>query len=414
MSAIVIDDLMKRVGKQRVFSNLNLEILDGEFFTLLGLKESGKTTLTRILMGYLKTNKGSALIYDMDCNKDSKEIKESVTFVPQDVLLQDNIRANTIFKKTLSAHNLKSTEDIEVLCDYFNFDRHLKIGDMDENERKIFSIINALIVKPRLVILDEPIKGLNHESRIKLFDHLKNLNQQENVTIFMLTDSLIEAKKHSKRIAYLHNGVIKDIEYVNAKPANDKILRINNYRGNLNHFTSIGAHLIKDEPDETILYYDQNLTELSKVIYEEGLESYSLENADLKDKIEAYYADDNTYITKEQIQKERPLVSSPEKNSLEAIEINGVLVEETESELKKMSSDKISEDTKDHTIISSSTMDESQVTKSEPSKPYTDQAIINTKDSDSVTEAHSLSKENVQDQTVVIDTKNSNNEEDAQ
>ena len=54
MSAIVINNLTKRVGKRKIFSNLNLEVIEGESLALLGLEESGKTTLAKILFNYLK------------------------------------------------------------------------------------------------------------------------------------------------------------------------------------------------------------------------------------------------------------------------------------------------------------------------------------------------------------------------
>ena len=116
MSAILIDNLTKRSRRETLLDNLNLEVLDGEFYTLLGTKDSGKETLTKILMGILKANSGQALIYDMDTFKESKEIKESVSFVSKEIFLPDNMRAMSVFKKTLASHNLKSTEDIDLLA----------------------------------------------------------------------------------------------------------------------------------------------------------------------------------------------------------------------------------------------------------------------------------------------------------
>ena len=79
MSAIVINDLTKGKGKDKVLQKLNLEILDGEFFSLLGTEKSGKTTLARIIMGFLKPNSGSIKDYDMDSFKETKKIKENTS-----------------------------------------------------------------------------------------------------------------------------------------------------------------------------------------------------------------------------------------------------------------------------------------------------------------------------------------------
>lgn len=333
MSAIVITDLTKRLGKQRVLSNINLEILDGEFFSLLGTENSGKTTLAKIIMGYLKPNNGSIRIYDMDSFKESKEIKESTSLVFEDLILNSNLKVNSLLKKTLNAHNLSSTEDIDTLCDYFELNGSNRISALDNREMKILSIINALVTKPRLLVLDNPTKDLNESDINKLFSHIKKLNETEGLTVLLLSDSLSEAKKYSSRIAYLSNGKIQNIEYNNQKIAEDKVLKIPEYRGNLNYFTSIGARLIKDEDDETILYYDKEIPALSKVIYEENLVNYELKNAKLEDKINAYYSGDNPNpenFAKPVKKTDASLTAETNNNTINAEKINGV----TESTIK--------------------------------------------------------------------------------
>lgn len=335
MSAIVINDLTKRKSKEKILSNLNLEILDGEFFSLLGTENSGKTTLARIIMGYLKPGSGSIRVYDMDSFKESKEIKETVSFVPQDMIFDSKIKSYALLKKTLSTHGLSNTEDIDVLCDYFEFNSNLRICDLRDRERKLLAIINALVIKPRLLILDSPAKFLEEKDIDRLFSHVKKLNESEGLTVLLLSDSLREAKKYSSRIAYLSDGKIQDTEYNNVKAAGDKVLKIDSYRGNLNYFTSIGARIIKDEEDETILYFDGALPELSKVIYEEALENYVLEDAKLSDKVNAYYKGENAKLPRKKVEPiKTEVVESPtekiSENGLETSEINDV----TESTVK--------------------------------------------------------------------------------
>ncbi len=330
MSAIVINDLTKGKGKDKILSNLNLEILDGEFFSLLGTDKSGKTTLARLLMGYLKASSGSIKLYDMDSFKESKEIKESVSFVPEDMIYDSKIKSFALLKKTLNAHNLSNTEDIDILCDYFDFNSNLRVCDLRDRERKLLAIINALVIKPRLLILDSPSKFLEEKDIERLFSHIKKLNEQENLTILLLSDSLREAKKYSSRIAYLSEGKVQDIEYNNVKASGDKVLRITSFRGNLNYFTSIGARILKDEEEETVLYFDGPLPELSKVIYEEGLENYVLEDAKLSDKVNAYYKGENAKLPRknqEKIEVQNKDIKLEKDNTVEATSINGVTEE---------------------------------------------------------------------------------------
>lgn len=333
MSAIVINDLTKGKGKEKVLSNLNLEILDGEFFSLLGTEDSGKTTLARIIMGYLKPSSGTIKVYDMDSFKESKEIKESVSFVPEEMIFDSKIKSYNLLKKTLKVHNLTNTEDIDVLSDYFEFNSNIRVCDLRDRERKILAILNALITKPRLLVLDNPSKFLEEKDIDRLFSHLKKLNETENLTVLLLSNSLRQAKKYSARIAYLSDGKIQEIEYNNVKVAGDKVLKIDSFRGNLNYFTSIGARIIKDEEDATILYFDGPLPELSKVIYEEALENYVLEDAQLDDKVNAYYKGENANIPrrektveKENLIKENKteIINHSSKDTVETSTINGM------------------------------------------------------------------------------------------
>ena len=172
MDAIVIENLTKKLGKRRILSNLNLEVLENESMAVLGLKESGKTTLAKTLFNYIKPSKGKIYIYDLDCKKDSKAIKESVSFVPQEIIFDGNSRAANIFRNTLNFHNLKNTDEVDKLCAYFNFNSRLKVADMNESEKRILSIINALIIRPRLLVIDEGLKELDSNQKDSLFSYL--------------------------------------------------------------------------------------------------------------------------------------------------------------------------------------------------------------------------------------------------
>ncbi|RVU54187.1 ATP-binding cassette domain-containing protein [Anaerosphaera multitolerans] len=292
MSAIVISDLTKRIGKKSVFSNLNLEVLEGEFFALLGLEDSGKTTLSKILFNYLKPAKGKVTIFDMDCVKDSRAIKESVGFVPEEVYFQENVKIINLLKTTLNTHNLKSLEEIDMLLDYFGLDSKMKVLDMNNNEKKLFSIINALIIKPRLLIMDEPTKYLEQEQIEKLFEYLNKMKEENSLTLFMLTKSLSEAQRFCDRVAYLYDGSIKEIESMSNKVSSDKIIKIYNDLEDLDPFINIGAKIISTTKNNIVLYYDKDMRVLSRIIYESGIDNYSIENSSLSDKIAAYYKEE--------------------------------------------------------------------------------------------------------------------------
>lgn len=287
MSAILITDLSKKIGREVVFSSLNLEVLDGEFFALLAPEKKGKTTLARILFNFLKPSRGKVLIYDMDVTKESKTIKEGVALVPSEIMINENIKASTIFNRTLSGHNLSNKDELNHLLEYFDFDQRLRFSDMSEREQKIFSIINALIFKPRLIIMDDGTKNLTNEDKIKLFSYLRNLKQEDNLTLLMLSDDLPMAQSYFDRVAILKDGEVKDMEYVKDRISNDKVLVIKEPVNDLSDFERIGARIIRDELELHELYYNGSMVELTSVIYRLGLKNYSIFDSTLEDKVKA-------------------------------------------------------------------------------------------------------------------------------
>ncbi|MDO5041495.1 MAG: ABC transporter ATP-binding protein [Peptoniphilus sp.] len=346
MSAIVINNLTKRIGRNKIFSNLNLEVMEGEIFALLGLEKSGKTTLAKILFNYYTPPRGKAYIYDMDCSKESKTIKESVSYVPQSLLYQDNLKAGTIFRNTLSFHNLKNTDEISNLTSYFNFNPRVKFGDMTDSEKRIMSIINALIIRPRLIVLDEATKELDLEQIEKLFKYLKELRKNEGLSVLFLTDSLVEAQRYCDRAAYLYEGEIKEVEYLKDKVSNDKIIKIYGPFHNLNAFMDIGARLIKNDPFEKIFYYDKDMVILSRVIANAELTSYSIEDSSLSDRITAYFTNDVDYAAYsenvESAENQETLFGDSNEDLSESTKDNTVVFqEESVEDIQELPSDEL-------------------------------------------------------------------------
>ena len=288
MSAIVVSGLTKKFRRDLVFNDFNLEVFDGEIFSIMGMEGSGKTTLARILFHFLKPNKGSVRIFDMDGQKESKSVKEFTGYVPEDVWIYDNLKPMAIFKHTLAFHGLKNTDDIQSLMEFFELDNRHKFSDLTDSERKRVAIINALITKPKLLVLDNPSKHLNHAMLDKLFTHIKRLQSSEGLTVLLLTDDMSIGQRYGDRGAYLAGGRLTGIEYLKDKKNNDKILRIFDELINVNAFEEVGASLLKDESGDVEFFYDGYLPTLTTVLHQQKVKNYVLEDAELEDKVEIF------------------------------------------------------------------------------------------------------------------------------
>lgn len=288
MSAIVVRELTKKFRRQLVFNDFNLEVFDGEIFSVMGLEGSGKTTLARILFNFYKPNKGSVTIFDMDAQKESKSVKEFTSYIPADVWVYDNLKPTALFKQTLAFHGLKNTDDIQSLMDYFELDDKHKLLDLTDSERKRVAIVNALITKPKLLVIDDPTKSLGRGMVEKLFTHLQRLKRSEGLSVLLLTDDLSIGQRFADRGAYLSGGRLVGIEYLKEKKNNDKLLRIFDELVAVDAFESIGADLLKDESGDVQFFFDGYLPTLTTVLHQQKIKNYTLEDAQLENKVDAF------------------------------------------------------------------------------------------------------------------------------
>lgn len=214
MSAIKIDNLVKDYKKIKALEGINLEVKQGEFFGFIGPNGAGKSTTIKVLLNFIYPTKGDAKIFNLDCGKDSKIIKEQIGYVPSEINYYKNMKVKEILDYSLSFKKVKDREKLEKLCDIFEVNLDKKIGDLSLGNKKKIAIIQALIGKPKLLILDEPTNGLDPLMQKKLFEVLMEENKK-GTTIFFSSHNLNEVQKFCDRVAIIKNGKIIDIKEIN-------------------------------------------------------------------------------------------------------------------------------------------------------------------------------------------------------
>lgn len=286
MSAIVVNSFNKKFNGVSL-RDLNLEILDGEFFALLGDENSGNTILGKVIFNFLKSQRGSVRVFDLDPSSDSKEIKQYCAYSPKEIYFNDNPKAITVFKNTLKTHNLKTTDELEYLLEYFNFDERQKVNDMEDCDKRIFSIINALIVKPRLAVMEYMKDGLPKDVVAKLFVYLENKREEEGLTLLFVSGDYENAQRYCDRVAVMEEGHVKEVTYVKDKLSNDKILRIYHENIDMERFDNIGCVPIYRGKNYSELYFNGDAGLLASLIANEDIKDFTIEDADLSQKIRA-------------------------------------------------------------------------------------------------------------------------------
>ena len=209
MEAIKTLNLTKKYKDVVAVDNLNLTVLKGELFSLLGINGAGKTTTIKMLCGLTEPTSGDALLGGKSVINESGEVKKFIAVSPQE---------------TAVAPGLSVKENLEFICGVYGFDTqkktskvlelinllglekvaNKKAGKLSGGMQRRLSIAMALITEPEILFLDEPTLGLDVIARSDLWEIIRSLKGK--VTIILTTHYMEEAESLSDRIAIMKDG----------------------------------------------------------------------------------------------------------------------------------------------------------------------------------------------------------------
>jgi ABC-2 type transport system ATP-binding protein len=205
---VEIIDISKKFNNNFALKNINLQIFEGEILGLLGPNGSGKSTLLKLILGMLKPDTGKIIVYGYDVTKDALNVRKITGYVPEDPRLYEFLTGMEYLDFIC---NVFGVNDTNLVYDYLKiFDIYEKKDEMISSyslgmKRKL-SIIAALIHKPKLLLLDEPLNGLDPKSARIFKDILFEL--KERTTIIFSTHILEIAQAICDKIVILDKGQI--------------------------------------------------------------------------------------------------------------------------------------------------------------------------------------------------------------
>jgi ABC-2 type transport system ATP-binding protein len=217
MNAIDVRSIVKKFGEFTAVNGISFAVDEGEIFGLLGPNGAGKSTLIRMLTTLLPPTAGTALINGFDVIKQADGVRRSIGVIPQAMTsdLELSVEENLIiFSKLYGVPRAKRERLIDGLLAAVELTqwRHAQVKNLSGGMRRRVEIARGLVHEPRIFFLDEPTTGLDPVSRVAVWEMLRAIKRERDLTILLTTHYMDEADKLCDRIAIVDHGELKALD----------------------------------------------------------------------------------------------------------------------------------------------------------------------------------------------------------
>lgn len=224
------NQLSKRYGKHQALDKVSIHVRKGEIYGLIGKNGAGKSTLFKVIMGLAKQSSGEVRLFHAKTENERNEAKHRMGFM---------MEAN-FFPYLTAKQNLEFFRKLKGIADKNEVDRVLKLVEMDGIKKpfKSFSmgmkqrvaIANAMMGNPDLVLLDEPINGLDPQGIADFRKLVQKLNQERQMTFLVSSHILGELGMMATRFGFIHEGKLVeeiDRETIHQKTQERVVIKVN-------------------------------------------------------------------------------------------------------------------------------------------------------------------------------------------
>jgi len=219
MLAVHIVDLKKYFGDFSALRGVSFNVEEGSIFGLIGPNGAGKTTTFRIIVGLLLPSSGTVEVFGKNVVEQLREIRRMISYLPEDAGSYRNITGYEFLKMVSQIYFNKTSEADDAL------ELGIKLADLGErihDKMKTYSkgmkrriqVARALMVRPKLAILDEPTAGLDVVYSKNIRDTIKVFSKEYGVTVLMSSHNMLEVEGICEKIAVIDKGKILVEGYV--------------------------------------------------------------------------------------------------------------------------------------------------------------------------------------------------------
>ena len=214
MSSIIeVKNLVKKFGDLTAVNGISFDVTRGEIFAFLGPNGAGKTTTIKMLTTLLAPTSGEILLDGKNPVHDEAAARRSFGIVFQDPSLDDELTAlenmefHAVLYKVPKEVRRKRIEELMRFVELWDRRNDLVKAFSGGMKRRL-EIARGLLHHPKILFLDEPTTGLDPQTRNHVWSYIRNLNQEERITVFFTTHYIEEADRSATRVAVMDHGTI--------------------------------------------------------------------------------------------------------------------------------------------------------------------------------------------------------------
>ena len=208
-----IENLTKYYGNVKGVENLSIELNDGEIFGFIGPNGAGKSTTIKCIMNFINKTSGNIYINNILVSDKNFEYKNLIGYLPSEIHLYDDYTVLEMFKYSSLFYSNKALERALELSKRLELEINKKIEDLSLGNLKKVGIVLALMHEPKLLILDEPTRGLDPIIEDIFFNILKE-EKKKGTTIFFSSHVLSEIKKVCDRVGIIKEGHLIKVDTI--------------------------------------------------------------------------------------------------------------------------------------------------------------------------------------------------------
>ena len=207
---VKIVGLKKFFGDVKAVNGISFDISKGEVFGLLGPNGAGKTTTIKLLLGLLEPNEGEMSVFGLNPERNEVEIKRRIGYVSEEPLIFKSLTPKNLFNFIASIRNLDEERTTELAKDYLESLEAIEyydqlIATLSHGNKQKLQIIAAILHEPDLLILDEPIAGLDAKS-VRVVKTILELHTQRGGSVLFSTHIMEIAQELCDRIGIINKG----------------------------------------------------------------------------------------------------------------------------------------------------------------------------------------------------------------